>query len=256
VTDEAEEPLGGEDDDAQPQTAGGRRKGLGSRKAGAGGVQAQGTGTGSGDAGKKGSGAWKAGVGGVVGGAGVSTVLFTSLPLGKILLGEANFPAGYPIMVFGLISVFALIAALVARQVTRTQLWIGVLGIAVFVGVVLLGHYETANRPTIAVIEQFEPSPANFTDPDTIAPVQLKMVYDLPGVSGTESSGPLSDKFIKVQDSQTVKLTMLGFEDLTGKYQKAYERLGVLKEEIHLACTQGPDAPVCKMLDSAQGGAQ
>ncbi len=193
---------------------------------------------------------------GAIGGAGVSLALFTVLPIGKLLTGT-SFPLEYPLAIFGLVSLFVLIAAVCFRPVPPSQgvfVWIGILVFAVIglAGVAVI--YRVAwSSPTVTLVESLEPAPGDFRDPDSIKPISLQLQYQLPGAVG---AAPLSAPFsgsLKIRGGQPVTLRLVGFSELTDKYHGYVTRLETLRAMMSGVCGRNPSDVVCYSWNDLQG---
>ncbi|HEY1752542.1 MAG TPA: hypothetical protein VGG29_14885, partial [Caulobacteraceae bacterium] len=121
--------------------------------------------------------------GGAIAGAGVSMALFSVLPIGEIIKGVPGFPTGYPIVIFGIVSLLTLVAAAFTVEIIKEQRRIVYTGMGVFALITLVGatliFVEDYNNHPIQIVAMYTPDVSEFHDANPDTPAKLDVQYKI-----------------------------------------------------------------------------
>jgi hypothetical protein len=194
---------------------------------------------------------------GAAGGAGVSTALFATLGVGKILLGPIATTPSYPLAILGMVSLFCLIAAMFiipVSQANRPFVFIGITAFLVISCICALPIlYDDMARPPATLHEFFSPSLSDIRSDDSNGPINLQLMYSSSASlkSGEEVTFQNGDQHVRSGDA--IYWNLKGLSDLSNKYNGLYtlnrERSTMLKE----VCLNSSD-PICQMVNLQMAG--
>jgi hypothetical protein len=169
-----------------------------------------------------------AGGAGVVAGAGISTSLFGSLGLPKLLAGPQSHSLAYPVVLFCLTALFILVAALFTIEVSARQRPLVIAGIAVFALTALGGagfvFVAEASRPMVTFTALVDPEwvlgdgrswAVGGRDPTRS---RLRLMYRA-GSNDVTAYTPLKGNTLSVAKDGVIGLRIDGIEDLVESYQ-------------------------------------
>jgi hypothetical protein len=196
---------------------------------------------------------------GAVGGASFAAGIFGALGLAKILANtDGSYPPGYPIAVFGMVSLFILISAILMAPLSSTGAKFARFGVATFFVLTIVGasifYFQTVFQPTAYVTESFSPNPGDFADIDSSNKLQLTLQYR--PTHGSAKFEPYGDQRIPVNGKDIVELRLDGLDKLEAAYLEKYREHEAFRKELALACQGVQNNPVCFMVNAQMSSDQ
>lgn len=191
--------------------------------------------------------------GGVLAGAGLSTGLFGTIGMSKILAAPTGYSTAYPVVVFCLAALFLLTAALMTIRISGEQRVLAYVGMGCFALVAVVGvsiiFWQDFRAPTITVTEMFDP---DFTSNPSAAP-KLQLLYRSVG-DGAGDYAPYKNNPLSIRSGDVIAFRMDGLSDLVQNYKFAQMQsqtqtrllMNACKGQTNLVCQQigSLDAPV------------
>lgn len=178
----------------------------------------------------------------------MSTTLFATLGVSKILASPDSHSVEYALAIFCFIAFFLIAATMMVRQSTPSGHAFGFVGLGFFalVGAACTAEMIAQNHltPVIVLTERVQPDMAAFRDPDADQPVKLAVMYYPPGGAGMV---PFKSGTQKVKNDDIIEIVYGGVSELAQKYLQALKRQKLLNDELGLACRNARSKDICTM---------
>lgn len=189
-----------------------------------------------------------AAAGGVLAGAGLSTGLFGTLGVAKILSTPTGYSTAYPLVIFCLAALFLLTAALMTLQINRDQRLFAFVGMGCFAFTALAGvmiiFWQDFRQPTITLTEMFEPSDVF----DHAAPNPPLRVLYRSAHSGAGEFAPYKNSQLSVTGGDVISFRMDGLSDLVQQYNAVRSRSDTQAHFLVNACKAVPTNELCQQI--------
>jgi hypothetical protein len=182
------------------------------------------------------------------GGVGVSTALFTTVGIAKILMSPDTHTAEYAIMVFCCVALFVVATTMMLRTETSGNRIFGflALGFFGFVAIACLASIITNSHysPVVVLTERVQPDMSSFRDPDSSQPVRLTLMHYLPGQT---SMVPFKDGTHRFKNDDVIEIFFGGVSELAEKYKLSIRQRQILEKELEFACKNAKSKDICAM---------